>query len=181
MLGIIDYGMGNIFSLQNALKSIDVKSTIVSKPRQIKELGAIILPGVGAFNKAMEKLTEKELIDPILDFSNSGKYLLGICLGMQLLTQKSYEFKETSGLSLVEGSCIKFPNEINNKKLIVPHTMWNKIKFSNSNNNLSIFKIYQMVISFISSILFMLTKKLKVKLQVLHPTRVKLLRLFCCQ
>ena len=62
---------------------------------------------------------------------------------MQLLTQKSYEFKETCGLSLVEGSCIKFPNEINNKKLIVPHTMWNKIKFPNSNNNLSIFQNYQ--------------------------------------
>ena len=130
MLGIVDYGMGNIFSLMNAMRTLDIKSTIISKPEKLNKCAAIILPGVGAFGDAMNRLKSNNFIEAINEFKNTGKYILGICLGMQLLTDKSFEFGEHNGLGLVKGSCIKFSKENSDSKVIIPHTMWNNINLS---------------------------------------------------
>ena len=130
MLGIIDYGMGNIFSLMNATKTLDIKSTIISKPEKLNKCDAIILPGVGAFGDAMNRLKSNNFVEAIDEFKNTGKYILGICLGMQLLTDKSFEFGEHNGLGLVEGSCIRFLKDNSDSKVIIPHTMWNNINLS---------------------------------------------------
>lgn len=134
MLGIIDYGMGNIFSIKNAAKNIGLNSKIVSNPDEIINCSALILPGVGAFGHAINKLNEDSLIDPIREFINTGKYILGICLGMQLLVEKSYEFDENKGIGVLEGECKMFPRFVNDKKLIIPHTMWNQVKIINSSD-----------------------------------------------
>ena len=141
MLGIIDYGMGNIFSIKNAAKNIGLDAKIVSNPKEIINCSALILPGVGAFGHAINKLNEDSLIDPICEFINTGKYILGICLGMQLLVEKSYEFDENKGISVIEGECEMFQRIVNDKKLIIPHTMWNQVKIiSSSNKNPRIFE-----------------------------------------
>tara|TARA_Y100001936_G_C15831688_1_gene537151 strand:+ start:119 stop:751 length:633 start_codon:yes stop_codon:yes gene_type:complete len=139
VLGILDYGMGNIFSIKNAAKNIGLESTIISNPEDLKETSSLILPGVGAYGYAMNKLRNNNLIEPILEFIDTGKYILGICLGMQLLVKKSFEFEENDGIGVLEGECIKFRN-ISDQKIIVPHTMWNKIKISrNKSDRIGIF------------------------------------------
>ena len=127
MLGIVDYGMGNIFSLMNAMKTLDIKSTIISKPEKLNKCDAIILPGVGAFGDAMDRLKSNNFVEAINEFKNTGKFILGICLGMQLLTDKSFEFGEHKGLGLVDGNCIRFSKNNSDSKVIIPHTMWNNI------------------------------------------------------
>lgn len=135
MLGIIDYGMGNIYSIKNATKNVGLESKIISRPDELRKYSAIILPGVGAFGRAMDKIKKDEFLFHIIDFINTGKYVLGICLGMQLLVEKSLEHGENKGIGAIEGFCEKFPNQSGKNKLIVPHTMWNQIYKSNSNRN----------------------------------------------
>jgi glutamine amidotransferase len=122
MIGIVDYGMGNISSVYNSLDYLGYEATIINSPEEIEGLTHLIIPGVGSFRQAMQNLEDKKFIAPILNHVKSKKPLLGICLGMQLLATKGYEHGETNGLGLIEGEIIPF--EI---KLHVPHVGWNNI------------------------------------------------------
>jgi glutamine amidotransferase len=120
--------MGNLASVYNACQLIGVDAKIENNPMKIKEYDRIILPGVGAFGDAMENLKTTGMIDVIKDFAKSGKPIIGICLGMQLLFESSEEFGNTKGLGLIEGKVVKFDKskmDMNNQK--VPHIGWNKL------------------------------------------------------
>ena len=128
MLGIVDYNIGNLASVQNAILKVGESTKIESDPSKLKDYDKIILPGVGAFGDAMEHLQKSGMQEAILDFVKSGKFLLGICLGMQLLFQKSYEFGEHSGLGLLEGEIIHFEKAALKKGEKIPHMGWNLVK-----------------------------------------------------
>ena len=123
MIAIIDYGAGNIFSVKNALDYLGLENSLVSDAESIKSADAVILPGVGAFPAAMEKLGNSGLIDVIKEEAKR-KPFLGICLGMQMLFEKGYEFEECDGLGIISGS-VRFMDE---PDLIIPHMGWNKLE-----------------------------------------------------
>ena len=123
MIAIIDYGAGNIFSVKNALDYLGLESQLVSDEKSVKEADAVILPGVGAFPAAMKKLEATGLIDTI-KAEAARKPFLGICLGMQLIFEKGYEFGECDGLGLITGSVRKMEAP----GLIIPHMGWNKLE-----------------------------------------------------
>ncbi|MGR3176748.1 MAG: imidazole glycerol phosphate synthase subunit HisH [Candidatus Anammoxibacter sp.] len=131
-LAIIDYGMGNLRSVQKAFQRIGKNAIITSTPADLYSAHKIILPGVGAFKDAMFELDKRNLIEPIRKNIQSGKLFLGICLGLQLLFSKSFEDGEHKGLNILTGNVIKFSNENIHKperKLKIPHMGWNKVKF----------------------------------------------------
>ena len=123
---IIDYSLGNTFSVQQALAYFDIEAELTDDKQKVENAEAIILPGVGAFGEAMKNLQSKELINPIKSFVEKGKPFLGICLGMQLLFDKSEEFGSTEGLGIISGTIKKFNFE--NKKVHVPQMGWNNIQ-----------------------------------------------------
>jgi glutamine amidotransferase len=123
---IIDYGIGNIESMSNAIYKIGQKSIVSSSRKEILEADFLILPGVGAFTKGMENLIQNEINVSILEFVKLGKPLLGVCLGMQMLLEESEEFGKTKGLGLIKGKVVKFP-KFENAQTKVPHIGWNKI------------------------------------------------------
>lgn len=127
MIAIIDYGAGNIFSVKNALDYLGLESELISDTNKIKSADAIILPGVGAFPAAMNMLEKSGLIDTIKEEA-AKKPFLGICLGMQLIFEKGYEFEECDGLGLISGSVRKMEE----KDLIIPHMGWNKLEKLNN-------------------------------------------------
>ena len=126
MIAIIDYGVGNLFSLSSSLSFLGLKNEITNDAGHLSAATHIILPGVGAFGDAMEKLRATGLIDTIKAEAAAGKPLLGICLGMQLLFEKSYEYGEHEGLSLIPGEIAPLEKEISLK---VPHIGWNSLDF----------------------------------------------------
>lgn len=126
MIAVIDYGAGNIFSVKNALDYLGFESVLTGKKEDIETADAIILPGVGAYPAAMKMLQKSGLIDTIKTQAYK-KPFLGICLGMQLLFEKGYEFKECDGLRLIPGSVKKMEEE----NLIIPHMGWNKLEILN--------------------------------------------------
>lgn len=122
---ILDYDCGNTESIQNALRAVGQDSVITSDKFKIKNASSLILPGVGAFPAAMAKLQEKDLVEPISRFIGSGKPLLGICLGMQLLMESSSEFEETAGLNVIDGKVVSLKNLIaSNSNRRVPNIGW---------------------------------------------------------
>jgi len=125
MIGIVDYNMGNLASVKNALRKINAKAEIVKDADKLKNYDKLIFPGVGAFGDAMEHLKETNLDEAMREFVKSGKYVLGVCLGMQLLFESSEEFGLTYGLGIIPGKVVKF--NINEK---VPHMGWNKMFFT---------------------------------------------------
>lgn len=127
MIAIIDYGAGNIFSVKNALDYLGLESHLVSDSDSIKNADAVILPGVGAFPAAMKMLENSGLINVIKEEATK-KPFLGICLGMQLIFEKGYEFEECDGLGLIKGSVRKMESE----DLIIPHMGWNKLEVLNN-------------------------------------------------
>ena len=129
MLAIIDYGVGNLFSLVSSLKSIGVDAVITSDPKVIENADRLILPGVGAFGDASEKLKISGLEGIIKNAVEKGTPLMGICLGMQLLFEKSYEYGEHQGLGLLKGNVIGMEGTIP-KELKIPHIGWNSLKFT---------------------------------------------------
>lgn len=131
-IAIIDYGMGNIYGISQACKKIGFSPVLVSTPEEIEKAENIILPGVGAFKTAMNKLNSSGMSSAIIMHINKGKPLMGICLGFQLLFTSSEEFGETKGLGVFDGNFKKFPN-INkeNKKVRIPNIGWYKIKLGN--------------------------------------------------
>ena len=126
MIAIIDYGAGNIFSVKNALDYLGLESKLTSEKSDLEAAGALILPGVGAFPAAWRKLCESGLVDTIKAQSQV-KPFMGICLGMQLLFEKSFEFEECEGLGLVKGYVDKIPDA----GLVIPHMGWNKLEYAN--------------------------------------------------
>ncbi len=127
MIGIIDYNMGNLASVYNACHLIDAKATIVKDPNELKSFDRIILPGVGAFADAMEHLNETGMKEAIYEFSKTGKPMIGICLGMQLLFESSQEFGHTEGLGLIDGEVVKFDKSKMHEDIKIPHMGWNTI------------------------------------------------------
>lgn len=129
MIGIIDYGVGNLHSVKNALDYLKCECIISSKIDDLSKCDKLILPGVGAFGDGIKLLEEKGLDLFVKDFALTGKPLLGICLGMQLLFEKSYEKGEHEGLSLIPGTI----NKIIVSDLKVPHMGWNCLSINNEN------------------------------------------------
>lgn len=107
-IAILNYNMGNLASVANALNALNFRAEIINCPHKIAHCDKLILPGVGAFGDAMAHLNQSGMGEAIKTFAKSGKYMLGICLGMQLLMDKSYEFGEFSGLGLIKGEVVKF-------------------------------------------------------------------------
>lgn len=126
MIAILDYGLGNLGSISNMLKVIGEKSKITNDVEIIRSSDGIILPGVGAFDAGMTKLNESGLAEVIKDEANNGKHILGICLGMQILGNRSEE-GTLSGLSLIPFECKKFNFE--DKSLKIPHIGWDIVDF----------------------------------------------------
>lgn len=130
MIAIINYGVGNLFSLASSLKYIGEECEITADPKKIMESDKIILPGVGAFGDAINKLKSNGLAELVTAQAKSGKPLLGICLGMQLLFEKSFEYGEHYGLGLIPGEIKLLTPEVMGEKLKVPHMGWNSLTFS---------------------------------------------------
>lgn len=126
IIGIIDYGMGNLFSVEQALKKLDCTVILSDDPQLLLEAEAILLPGVGAFPDAMELLNQKGLSSFIRSLPERGIPLLGICLGMQLLYEDSSEGKTTEGLGLLSGNIRRFERGTYR----IPHMGWNRLEFS---------------------------------------------------
>lgn len=128
MVAVIDYGVGNLFSLLSSLKAIGADAVITNDVDIIKNADRIILPGVGAFEDAAKKLFESGLHEVIIEEAKNGKPLMGICLGMQLLFERSFEYGEHKGLGLIKGDIIGFEGKID-KSLKIPQIGWNALKF----------------------------------------------------
>lgn len=126
-IGIIDYGMGNLHSVKNALDFIGAESFVSCDVNELKAADGLILPGVGAFPDAIERLRSTGLDDFIREYVKN-KPLIGICLGMQLLFDKSFEFRECDGLSLIGGEVVKIEED----GLKVPHMGWNELSLVNA-------------------------------------------------
>ncbi len=127
MTAIIDYNMGNLASVQNAFEKIGAPAQVVREPEHLKEFDRIVLPGVGAFGDAMKHLQQSGMDEAIKSFAQSGKPMLGICLGMQLLLESSEEFGKHAGLGLIPGHVVKFDTTKFPKPLKVPHMGWNEL------------------------------------------------------
>lgn len=126
MIAIVDYGVGNLFSLKSSLAAINQDVTVTADPSVIHGAEKVILPGVGAFRDAIGKLVETGLSEVVKEEAGSGKPLLGICLGMQLLFEKSYEFGEYEGLALIPGE-IRPISDVIPEELKIPHIGWNPL------------------------------------------------------
>ena len=127
---IIDYGLGNLYSISQACSHLGYEPVISSDKQEILGCDSLILPGVGAFKVAMDHLTDLGLVSIIKEFSESGKPIMGVCLGMQLLFEVSYEFGENKGLGLIPGEIKKFPSTYNGQQIRIPHIGWNKLMVS---------------------------------------------------
>ena len=127
MIAIIDYGAGNLFSVKNALDFLGIPAVLTADAEAIRRAEEIILPGVGAFPDAMRRLNSTGLT-PLLRGEAEKKPFLGICLGMQMLFEKSYEFEETEGLGLIPGEIVRLPDT----GLKIPHMGWNELEIMNS-------------------------------------------------
>lgn len=132
MIAIVDYGVGNLFSLKSSLAAIGAEAVVTADPNLLARADKIILPGVGAFGDAADKLRQTGLADVLKALADSGKPLLGICLGMQLLFEKSCEHGEYEGLGLLSGTVRPIADVIP-KDLKVPHIGWNALTFTKQN------------------------------------------------
>lgn len=126
MIAIVDYGVGNLFSLGSSFAAIGVDVKVTSDKKTIADAEKIILPGVGAFHDAAEKLREKGLDEFLVGQAKSGKMLMGICLGMQMIFEKSFEYGEHKGLSLLKGEIVPI-SKVAPKELKIPHMGWNAL------------------------------------------------------
>ncbi|WP_168118488.1 imidazole glycerol phosphate synthase subunit HisH [Paenibacillus sp. HB172176] len=125
MIAIIDYGMGNLHSVSKAVERLGYEAEVTADPQRIIEADGAILPGVGAFGDAMQNLRNTMLDDVAKYYAGSGKPMLGICLGMQLLFSESSEYGSNKGLDLLPGQVVRFSGDFK-----IPHMGWNKLQFS---------------------------------------------------
>ena len=127
-VAIVDYGMGNLFSVEQACRHVGLDAVITSSGREIENADAVILPGVGAFPDAMESLERNDLVRLLRDIAESNTPLVGICLGMQLLMRESQEFGQTPGLGIVDGEVVRLKESIVESTVLkVPHIGWSRI------------------------------------------------------
>ena len=131
---IIDYGVGNLFSIQNACLAVGITPTVSSEAKIIQDASGVILPGVGAFGDAIKKLENFDLISVVRDVAASGKILMGVCLGMQLMMEESLEFGSHKGLGLFSGTAKKFETNLS-QGIKVPQVQWNTIQKTESPHN----------------------------------------------
>ena len=124
MIAIIDYGMGNLRSVQKAFEKVGHQAIVTSDPAQVTAAAKVVLPGVGAFEDAAAELRRLDLVEPVLQAIDSGKPFLGICLGLQLLFDVSYENGRHEGLGVLRGECVRFDLP---KEYAVPHMGWNQL------------------------------------------------------
>ena len=127
MIAIVDYGVGNLFSLSSSLKALGLETEVTRDAERLRAADRIILPGVGAFGDAKAKLDDTGLV-PVLLEEAERKPFLGICLGMQLLFDRGFEYGEHPGLGLVPGQVVDLHNELEDKTLKVPHMGWNSLQ-----------------------------------------------------
>jgi glutamine amidotransferase len=129
VIAIIDYGMGNLRSVQKGFEKVGHQAIVTSDPAVVASADKVVLPGVGAFEDAIGELRRKNLVAPVLDAINSGKPFLGICLGLQMLFETSYENGRHQGLGVLKGECVRFelPEEY-----AVPHIGWNQLMIRHS-------------------------------------------------
>lgn len=132
MIAIIDYGVGNLFSLQSSLEKVGAETVVTSDKAVISAADKIILPGVGAFEDAARKLKETGLDEVVKEQAKKGKPLMGICLGMQMLFERSYEYGCHQGLGLLKGSVVPLQGYIDDG-LKIPHIGWNALRFTREN------------------------------------------------
>ena len=132
MIAIIDYGVGNLFSLSSSFAAIGVEAVVTSDPAVIRAADRLILPGVGAFEDATYKLRESGMADLVKEEAAKGKPIMGICLGMQLLFEKSFEYGEHEGLGLIKGS-VRPISDVIPTGLKIPHIGWNALHFTRPN------------------------------------------------
>lgn len=125
LIGIVSIGLSNLGSLQGALERVDANYQLVDDPSNLTLVDRLILPGVGSFSHAMKNLESRNLVNPLKEFFSSGKPMMGICLGMQLLGEEGVEGSEVPGLGLVAGSSSKLPEDGAHR---VPHMGWNSIE-----------------------------------------------------
>jgi imidazole glycerol-phosphate synthase subunit HisH len=133
-VAIIDYGVGNILNIKRAFNALSISAEITSSPKYIADATHILLPGVGAFGAGLEGLDKHNLNDTIQNESKKGKPILGICLGMQLLLNKSYEFGEWQGLGLIPGDVVPLKSSTDNP-VKIPQVGWNSIHTESSNDS----------------------------------------------
>lgn len=142
-IAIVDYGMGNLFSVQRACEAAGIEVNITNNIKVLREARALILPGVGAFGDAMHFLKTRDLVPFIREWAFQGKPLIGICLGMQLFLEKSCEFGLHEGLGIVEGDVVRFEYPVagnyagqgKSRRLKVPQVGWNRIDLIQSRHN----------------------------------------------
>ncbi|MBQ5601746.1 MAG: imidazole glycerol phosphate synthase subunit HisH [Clostridia bacterium] len=139
MIAIIDYGVGNLFSLGSSLAALGIDSVVTDDEKVIRNADKIILPGVGAFRDASEKLSERGFDKLLKELAAEGKPIMGICLGMQLLFEESYEFGRYKGLGLIKGS-VKPIADVIPTDLKIPHIGWNGLNFPENKAKNEIFK-----------------------------------------
>ena len=139
MIAIIDYGVGNLFSLKSSFAFINEEAVVTGDKKTIEKCDRIILPGVGAFADAAMKLEASGLGEVVREQAEAGKPILGICLGMQLLFDKSYEYGEHRGLGLIKGS-VKPIAEAVDKDLKIPHIGWNSLIFPKDREKSPLYK-----------------------------------------
>ncbi|MCM8780759.1 MAG: imidazole glycerol phosphate synthase subunit HisH [Candidatus Omnitrophica bacterium] len=130
MIAIVDYGMGNLHSVQKALEYAGAQTIITDKPQDVQTAEKIVLPGVGAFDDAIRQLRRRKLVDTLKGQLNAKKPFLGICLGMQLLFQRSQEAEDSSGLGIIKGQVRRF---VSGGGLKVPHMGWNQLIIRKNN------------------------------------------------
>lgn len=133
MITIVDYGMGNLRSVQKACEKVGAEARIVTDPSAIQSADKLILPGVGAFRDAIAELRRLELMEPLLEYIRADRPFLGICLGLQLLFDVSYEDGEWTGLAAFPGDVVRFPAD---PELKVPHMGWNTLQPTQPENPL---------------------------------------------
>ncbi len=126
MIAIVDYGVGNLFSLSSSLKALGLECEVTRSPERLRAAERIIFPGVGAFGDARAKLEDTGLV-PVLREEAQRKPLMGICLGMQLLFDKGFEYGEHNGLGLIPGQVADLRPDLNDKSIKVPHMGWNSL------------------------------------------------------
>jgi len=129
MIKIVDYGMGNLRSVQKAFEKLGAPAEVVTHSHQIQDADKLVLPGVGAFRDAIAELKRKDFVQPLRDYVDSGKPFLGICLGLQLLFDVSYEDGEWEGLGIVPGKVVRFEDQ---PDLKIPHMGWNSLEIARS-------------------------------------------------
>lgn len=135
MIAVVDYGVGNLFSLASSLSAVGADAFVTGEADAIRSADKILLPGVGAFADAVKKLRESGLFSLLREEAREGKPLLGICLGMQLLFEKSYEFGEHEGLALIPGAVRPIAEQIP-AGLKIPHIGWNALHFTGARHPL---------------------------------------------